>query len=141
MGDRVVIVAARHRPHQLVFLGLSVLLGATYLLGAPPPASVVALMPHWLVLLWAAGLAFSGVVGLLAVVVFARWLESSLLAEAGAMLVGAGALVLLAASIVSVGGVHASIFGVGFIVAWALANLVRAAQIRRELVQHSRELK
>ena len=141
MGDRVVIVAGRHRPHELVFLGLSVLLGATYLLSAPPPASVVALMPHWVVDLWSAGLVFSGLVGLLAVLVFGRWLESSLLAEAGAMLVGAGALVLLATASISVGGRHTSIFGVGFIVAWALANLVRAAQIRRELVQHDGELK
>lgn len=141
MNDRVVVVSGRHRPHELVFLGLSVLLGATYLLGAPPPASVVALMPHWVVLLWAAGLAFSGLVGLLALLVFGRWLESSLMAEAGAMLVGAGALVLLDAATISVASIHTSVFGIGFVLAWALANLVRVAQIRRELVQHSKELK
>lgn len=132
-GRPVIVIAGRHRPHELVFLGLALTFGVSYSTAAPPPQSAAASMPPWLVTAWAVALGVSGAVGLLAVLVLHRWWhEAALWAEAGSMLVGAGALALITAAIISYAGATAS-FGIGFCVAWAVANLARAWQIRREL--------
>jgi hypothetical protein len=128
--DRIVL-ASRARAHEFVLLALSLLLGVTYLLGAPPPQSAAATMPHWLVTAWAAGLAVSGLAGLLSAAVI-RWRDTSLMLEAGAMLIGAGALVLITAAIAVYSGAR-GMLGAGLCLGWALANLVRAEQIRREI--------
>lgn len=134
MSRPVVVIAGRHRPHELVLLGLSLTSGLAYLLGAPPPQSAAAQMPPWLVAVWAAGLAVSGGVGLASVLLLRRWRDAALLAEAGAMLIGAGALVLLVAAIIAVAGMKGT-FGIGFCAAWSLANVARAWQLRKELRQ------
>jgi hypothetical protein len=128
----VIVVAGRHRPHELVLLLLSLTLGIAYTVGAPPPQSAVASMPTWLVAAWALAMAVSGGVGLLAVLVLGRWREASLFAELGSMLLGSGALTLIAAAIATINGTQGS-FGIAFCAAWAVANLARAWQIRGEL--------
>jgi hypothetical protein len=128
-----VVFAPRVRAHELVFCALSFGLGMSYLLGAPPPASAAAQMPGWLVHAWAAGLAISGAAGLTAAMI-TRWRETSLTLEAGAMLMGAGALILVAVAIAAAIGM-AGLFGAAFCLAWAIANLFRAVQIRRELAE------
>ena len=77
-------------------------------------------------------MAVSGGVGLLAVLVLHRWREAALYAELGSMLVGAGALVLITAAIAAFSGVT-GLFGIAFCLAWSVANLARAWQIRGEL--------
>lgn len=128
----VVVVTGRHRPHEIALLIFSLMVGLAYTLGSPPPESVVATMPSWIVRLWAIGLLISGVVGLPAVLVP---LEPtlSLRLESGAMLLGAGALLVTTAAVFNYAGVARGLFGGGFCAAWLVANLVRAAQIRRDL--------
>lgn len=129
----VVIVTGRHRPHELALLVVSAVLGAAFLLAAPPPTSVASQMPHPYVVAWAAGLLVSGVVGLigcLAPVAAAR----GLLLEVGGMLVGAGALLTVLVEVFAFAGWR-GLFSGGFVAAWIAANLVRVWQIRRDLRQ------
>jgi hypothetical protein len=129
---RVLVVTHRHRPHELVLLLLSVMLGLAYTLGAPAPQSVAATMYPWVVHAWAGLLLASGVVGLPACLV--PWdVRLGLRLEMGAMLIGAGALIVTVAAIVSFAGVSNGSFGIGFCAAWCAANLWRTAQIRRDL--------
>jgi len=61
------IVAGRQQPHEILLILLSAVLGAAYLIGAPPPSSVVALISPWLVHFWAGGLALGGLLGMAAI--------------------------------------------------------------------------
>lgn len=127
----VVIVTGRHRPHQVLFVGLSFVLGMAYTVGAPPPQSLAALMPAWLVHVWAIGLLASGVLGGVSLAIADRP-ERGLWLEAAAMLIGAGALVVALVAIFVFAGWR-GLFGAGITAAWAGANLWRAWQIRRDL--------
>lgn len=129
---RVLVVAGRRRPHELLLLLFSLLIGLAYTLGSPPPQSVAASMPEWNVRLWAVGLLVSGAVGLAGAVLPLR-LDRGLWAEFGAMLIGAGALLMATAAIFQYGGIARGSFGAGFCLAWMLANLWRALQILRDL--------
>lgn len=131
MQRPVVVITGRQRPHELVLLGFALLIGLAYTVGAPPPRSSAAEMPAWLVRLWAVGLLVHGVAGLAAVFVPGPK-GRSLLAEAGSMLIGAGALLVVAAASFSYAG-WGALLGGGFLLAWAVANVVRAFQIRRDL--------
>lgn len=124
----VVVVSGKLRPHEILLLAVSLLTGLAYTIGAPPPASVAALLPGWAVLVWAVGLACSGVLGLTAVIARARW---SLQVEQASMLLGAAALVWYSAAAGAVGlrGLSAA----AVYAAWAAANVARAVQIRADL--------
>jgi len=127
----VVIVAGRSRPHELLLLGWSLLSGISYLLGAPPPGSITALMPAWEIHAWAAGLLVSGLVGL----VGCWWRGNHALGlglESGGLLIGSGALLLYTVAAFSVGGWRA-LFAAGLVATWLAANLWRVGQIRRDL--------
>jgi hypothetical protein len=128
MGRPVVVISGRHRPHELLFLALGVLLGAVYTLGAPPPESLAASLPSWALKVWAVGLLAHGLVGLFGAIIPTRY---SLELEQASMLLGAAALVWYTGAVLPFGW-RASL-AVGFSVAWAGANLWRAAQIRRDL--------
>lgn len=123
-------ITSRHRPHEVVFLALAVAIGLAYTLGAPPPRSAAAAMPPWLVYLWAAGLAAHGILGLAGVYWPSR--DRGLLLELGSMLIGAGALAFVAILTFAYAG-WGALLGGGLCVAWAVANLARAAQIRADL--------
>ena len=127
----IVVVAGRDRPHELLFLGLSLLSGISYLLGAPPPGSITALMPPWEIHAWAGGLLASGLIGLVGC-----WWRGNhargLGLEMGAMLIGSGALLLYSVAAFSLGGWRA-LFAGGIGVTWMAANLLRAGQIRSDL--------
>jgi hypothetical protein len=127
----VLVVTGRHRPHEMTFLLLSIMLGLAYTLGAPPPQSVAAAMPLAIVHLWAAGLLASGVVGLAAILLPLE-MRLSLRLEQGAMLIGAGALLITTAAVFSAAGWR-GLFGGSFAACWMAANLIRALQIRRDL--------
>lgn len=102
-----------------------------YLLGAPPPTSLAVTIPHWLVLVWAGGLAVSGAVGLAGC-----WWHGhrGLRLEQGGLLIGAGALLIYTVSAFVFAGSRA-LFAGGVVCMWAAANLWRAAQCQRDLKQ------
>lgn len=131
---RVVVVRSRHSPHKLALLGLALLTGVAYLLGAPPPQSLAAQMPTWLVHAWAVGLLLHGAAGFAGVFAPRRHLDRGLGVEVGAMLFGAAALLVVAAASFKYAG-GAALLGGGLAAAWAVANVWRAAQIRRDLRQ------
>lgn len=128
MSRPLVVVSGRHRPHELLFLAVSLVTGVAYTIGAPPPTSIAALMPAWALHVWSAGLFLSGVLGLIGALTRRGW---SLAVEQASMLIGAAALVWYVGAVVPFGwrGLFAGLISL----AWAIANLVRAAQIRNDL--------
>jgi hypothetical protein len=131
-GSRpVLVVANRHRPHEIAFLLFSLMVGVAFTIGAPPPQSVAAAIPE-LTRVWASGLLASGIVGLSAVLLPLD-VRLSLRLEVGAMLIGAGSLLVTTAAVFSYAGLTRGLFSGGFCAAWMLANLARANQIRRDL--------
>src|SRR5438552_4747903 len=130
MGRPVVIFTGQRRPHEIFLLMISVLTGVAYLVGAPPPGSVTALLPYWAIVVWAAGLATSGVIGLVASVGRDGW---TLKLEQAAMLLGTGALMWYTFSVLQFG--WKSLVAEAISIAWALANLTRAAQIHRDMTR------
>lgn len=132
MTDRLVVLSGPLRPHELVFQALAVLVGAPYLLGAPPPNSVAALMPEWAIRTWAAGLLLSGLLSVVALALH-RLAEVALRIEQAAMLLGAGALVWAGYAVFVYAWSSRALLSGGFCLCWALANVVRAEQCRRDL--------
>lgn len=124
----MVVVAGRHRPHELLLLVVSLITGLAYTIGAPPPTSIAALMPAWALHVWSAGLLLSGVIGLVGAVVRQAW---ALQVEQAAMLIGASALIWYTAAVAPFGW-RALLAGL-ISTAWAGANLWRAWQIRQDL--------
>lgn len=125
------VLTGRHRPHELVFQALALVVGVVYLIGAPPPASVASLLPSWTVRAWAAGLLASG---LLSVVALARFrLATALRLEQAAMLFGAGALLWAGCAVFAFAPASRALLSGGLCLAWATANAVRAVQCQRDL--------
>jgi hypothetical protein len=122
--SRPLVIAGRHRPHEILFLVVSVVTGVAYTIGAPPANSLAASLPSWALSVWAVGLAASGVIGLIGVLWSMRF-------EAAGMLIGAAALVWYVAAVVPFG--WRALFAGLISAAWAGANLWRALQIYRDL--------
>ena len=129
-------IGVRQRPHEMLFIVFSAVLGFGYLFGAPPPESVVALVPSWLVRFWAAGLAVGGVLGVIAL---GGWggTRRSLRIEQAAMLNTAAALCVAASAIAQAAGGR-GFFGAGFSLAWAMANMARAWMIQADIRRNAR---
>lgn len=129
MTRPVIVVTGRHRPHEQLLLAWSALLGAVYLIGAPPPASIIALLPTLAVKVWALALLVSGATGLAG----CWWRgERGLGLELGGLLMNSGAMALYATAAFSIAGVRA-LLPAGIVLAWALANLWRAVQVMADL--------
>lgn len=124
MSRPVLVISGRHRPHEILLLVVSVITGLAYTIGAPPPASIEALLPGWALLVWSVGLALSGVVGLSGVLWSPR-------IEAAGMLLGTGALLWYSAAVTPFG--WRGLFAGMICTSWAVANLWRALQIRQDL--------
>jgi hypothetical protein len=124
MSRPVVVISGRHRPHEVLFSAVALIVGAAYTFGAPPAASVAALLHGWQLHVWSVGFAVSGVVSLGGI------LWSPRVEQAG-MLIGTGALVWYAAAVAPFGW-RALLAGL-IAAAWAGANVWRAMQIRRDL--------
>lgn len=131
-APRLVVLTGTQRPHELVFQGLALLVGAVYLVGAPAPNSVAALMPAWAVRVWAAGLVLSGLLTVLSAVVRRR-IEAALRIEQAAMLFGAAALVWAGYAVFVYAWSSRALLAGGFCLAWATANAIRAGQCSRDL--------
>ncbi len=132
MSERpIIVVTGSRRPHELLLLAFSLIAGLAFLLGAPRPASMGDSMGDWFTTLWAFGLLFTGLIGL----VGSFWRGSvarGLLLERSAMLLGAGAAMGYAIQVYSTNGGR-SLFAAGFCFFWALANVARAVQISNDL--------
>lgn len=130
-GGRLVVLSGPLRPHEMMFQGLALVLGAVYLIGAPPPTSVAALMPEWAVRLWAAGLLVSGLLTALSIGLHRR-AETSLRVEQSAMLIGAAALTWAGYAVFVYAWSSRALLGGGFCLVWAAANVLRSEQCRRD---------
>lgn len=126
--SRPVIIAGRHRPHEVLLLAVSLMLGVAYTIGAPPPQSLTALLPGWAVHVWAAGMGVSGLIGLVGVVFRAGW---ALQVEQAAMLIGAAAWAWYVAALLPFG--WRALLAITICGGWMAANLWRAWQIRNDL--------
>lgn len=127
----IVLVTGRHRPHELLLLAVSVLLGVSYLVRVPAPQTLTATVPRGVVLLWAGGLVLSGIIGLTGCL----WrgdITIGLGLERGALFMSTAALVLIGAVIIAATGMR-GLFSAGIVVAWGLANVVRCYQITKDL--------
>lgn len=129
---RPAILAGRYRPHEMLLLAVSIIIGLAYLLGAPPATSLAALIPRWELHAWAIGMLTSGILGLLGTLWQRRDLPRGLALEAAGLLIGSGALLLYLAAILRVAG-PAGLSAGGIVAAWMLANLWRTAQVRTDL--------
>lgn len=127
-SGQTVVVSGRHRPHEVLLLAVSLLVGLAYTVGAPPPESVASLLPGWALHVWSGGLLLSGLLGLAGIVL--RRSYAMQLEQAG-MLLGASALIWYSAA-VSTFGWRALLAG-AICLAWAAANTWRAVQIYRDL--------
>jgi hypothetical protein len=127
-----ILLVTRPAPHKILLLVVSLVLGASYLIGVPPPTSIAATQPAWVIHVWAGAMLLSGSAGLFA----AFWRPAATRAlrmEGGAMDLGAAAMLLYAVSLVAYAGwTRALASGVTFGL-WAAANLWRSRQIRRDL--------
>lgn len=133
MDDRpppLLVVTGRRRPHEVMLLAVSVVLGVSYLAGAPRPGSVNAALPAPVLYGWAIALLITGAAGLWAC--FSRDTEAGLELERGAMIAQTGALILYATIAVTYAG-FAALISASIVAGWAVANTVRAVQITRDL--------
>lgn len=141
MQQRLLILLGRPSPQAVYLLVAAALMGAFFLIGVPPPTSVSATQPIWVVRGWAAAMLASGLMGLWATAGpknLNDWrdLESRLRLEGSAMWIGAGALVLYCGSLINYAGWRALSVVITY-GGWAVANYVRARQIRKDLRQLS----
>jgi len=127
MSRPVVVISGRHRPHQLFLMAVSLMTGLAYTLGAPTPSSLTALLPGWALLTWSVGMLVAGAVGL-----YGAW--RSLRLEQTGLLLGAAALIWYVAAVVPFG--WRALLPGAICVAWAAANVVRAAEIQRAVRGH-----
>lgn len=131
---RTVVVLGSLRPHEVMVLVYGTYAGTIYLV-APPPSALVETAGTTYTRVWAAGLVLSGVTGL-ASLLRRLSLPFRLQIEQGAMLMGAGALLLVTFAAWRLPG--RGWFTIGLAGAWAVANVIRMIQIRRELKKITR---
>lgn len=130
MQQSVVVVVGRGRPHHVMLLVFSFVVGLMYLLGLPQPRSVSDNFGDPFQFLWSVGLLLSGGVGL----VGAYWrgeVGVGLMLERSSMLIGAASVFGYAWTVSHSG--RASTFAAGFCLAWGIANMARAVGISKDL--------
>lgn len=130
---RPIVVVGGGAEHEANMMATSMLIGVGMLLAAPAPQSVLAVLPGWLVTVWAATWVASGAACLAAL----RWRKSlyrSLLVERAALVLNTVSVGTFALAAFVFAGWRAWVTGV-FLAGWAVANLVRAYRIGREVKQ------
>lgn len=130
----VVVVTGRRRPHELMLLAASAIVGVAFLAGAaPPPSTVEQLLVErasWVRPLWYALLAGSGLIGLVGC-----WLPdlvAGMLLELAAMILSTAAILMWVLAIWWVAG-PPGFGGLAFFALWGGANIWRAVQIAGDL--------
>lgn len=134
----LVLLPGRLNDHEVFLLAWSVFLGCTFVLGAPPPASIAAEVSHPVFVSWAVAVALSGMAGLVGCYWRGR-ADIGLGVERGALLMQSGCWLFFAALVIRYAGA-AGITAAGIILAWAAANLARAWRITRALAALRREV-
>lgn len=125
-----VVVTGRHRPHEVVFLAYSALLGLAFVVGAKPPGTVEQLLPDWVLWVWYVLLLISGAVGIVSMPVRDPYVGLTL--ERAAMWGQSAAFSMYSVAIFAVGG-QSGVFAGGLCLSLAGASVWRMRQIRREL--------
>lgn len=130
MSHRPVVLTGRHRPHEVVFLAFSAIIGAAFMIGAKPPGTLERLVPPPVLWSWYALLLASGVVGLISITVADPY--RALVLERTAMLghTVAPAMYSIALGVV---GTATATFTVAFLVAWSVASGWRVWQVNKDL--------
>jgi hypothetical protein len=130
----VVVVTGRRRPHEVMLLAASAIVGVAYLLGAAPPPStleqILVERAGWVRPLWYGLLAASGLLGLVGC-----WLPdqvTGMLLERTAMLLSTAAILMWVLAIWWVAGAP-GFGGLAFFALWGTANVWRSAQITGDL--------
>lgn len=131
MDRPIIVITGRERPHELALLAFSAVAGALFLAGVPVPPSIVESMrPPWNVL-WCAGLALSGIVGL----VGCYWRGNLIVAlgvERTGLLFNAACYFTYAVMVFTFNGWNA-FFAAGFCVSVAVADVARSLRISNDL--------
>lgn len=130
-----VVVTGRHRPHEVMFLVFSTLIGAAFAAGTKPPTTVEQLMPDWILWLWYGLLLASGAVGIISILI--RCPFRALTLERAAMWGQTAAPLIYALALLSYGRAPAA-FAIGFCLAWSAASAWRLWQVSREINAVSR---
>ncbi len=129
-------VSAQHRPYELCFMLVSILIGVGYLTTVPAPTSVVALMPTWVVGVWSTTLVVSGVLVIVGCLWHGQFVVGLGLERAG-LSAQTGALLIIDGSVLYTWTTgHLATFpllGVGFLTGWMAANIWRIRQIATTL--------
>lgn len=113
-------------PHRAAWHVLAVLIGISALV--LPPVGLAALVPAWLLALWAFGLAASGVLGIVAPFRQTHGVINALALERAALWVQMGTLLWIIASAVVLRGM-ADGFGLAAYLVWITANALRDRRI------------
>jgi hypothetical protein len=131
-----VVVSGRNRPHEVMFLVFSALIGAAFVFGAKPPGTIEQQMPAWVVWTWYGLLLASGVVGLISIAM--RCPYRALVLERTAMVGQVAAPAIYGVGLAAYGRAPA-VFAAGFCLAWSGASAWRLWQVRREIraIQHA----
>ncbi|WP_435589816.1 hypothetical protein [Micromonospora aurantiaca (nom. illeg.)] len=126
----LLVASGRRNPHAVMLMAVAVILGVSYLAGAPRPGSVNDALPGPVFYAWAVALLLTGTAGLWGSLT--RDTQTGLELERGAMIAQTGALLLYGTVAVTYAGFGALISAL-IVTGWAIANTVRAVQITRDL--------
>lgn len=127
----IILITGRQRSHLLFMMGYSALSGLLILVGGPGDSLVLREMDAVVRALWSGSLAASGLLAL-AGCFWRGNLQRALALERAGMLFNTMAMVAFAALAYEHSGSRAYFAG-GICLAWAAANVYRAAQISKDL--------
>jgi hypothetical protein len=119
-------------PYRVCFQTFALLLGLAYAVVVPPPNSLAAVLPAWVVLVWAIGLTATGAAGLTANLAWRVDVLVRYAIERLALWTQVGVLGIIAGSAIYVNGAR-SAFTVAILATWATANVIRDRQIASTL--------
>ncbi|MEU4594380.1 hypothetical protein [Micromonospora aurantiaca (nom. illeg.)] len=122
-----IVVTGRHRPHEVMFLTLSALLGTAFVAGVKPPTSLEQLVDPWVLWVWYLLLLSSGIIGLTSMALPDTY--RVLVLELAAMVGQTAAPLLYGVALLSTGS-SAAAFAVAFCLSWAGASAWRGWQVR-----------
>ena len=131
-----IVVTGRHRPHEVLFLAFSALVGAAFIIGAKPPSTLERLLPIWVLWTWYLLLLASGLIGLVSFALNDPY--RALVLERAAMYGQTAAPILYGIALASTGQA-AALFAAAFVLTWSAASGWRAWQVGQgiRLLRHA----
>ncbi|MDG4792022.1 hypothetical protein O7626_40110 [Micromonospora sp. WMMD1102] len=125
-----IVVTGRHRPHEVVFLAFSAVVGAAFVVGLKPPGSLERLVEPWILWTWYLLLLASGVIGLVSFAIADPY--RALVLERAAMIGQISAPAVYGIGLASTGN-RSAIFVGAFVAAWAAASGWRLWQVNQSM--------